>query len=273
MPELPEVETIRAQLARELPGSKVVAAGSHPSVKFAEAADSVGSRIDEITRRGKYLKISLEGHRELIIHLGMTGQLAFTPDRPTTLDQDGTQPWRRAWWALDDGRTLAFTDQRRFGRIAVVTAGHYERLPTLATLRPEPLDPSFGAPDLHRALAQQRRHVKTALLSQRVVAGIGNIYADEALWRARIDPAARRIGPTRAARLHEAIVTVLTEAITNGGTRLRDYRTIEGDTGRHQWQLDCYGRAGQDCRRCGTPLTHRVLDGRGTTWCRRCQQR
>lgn len=277
MPELPEVETIRRQLAPALTGAVVVEAAGHPSAKFSGAARGVGARITAVRRRGKYLLVGTDRDLELVIHLGMTGHLSVADDAPTTLDQSGTRPWRRAYWHLDDGRTLELHDQRRFGRVAVVPTGEYSTLGTLASLGPEPVrtpdvdSPPFTPAGLHRDLARTRRRVKTALLGQRVVAGIGNIYADEALWRARISPLARRVGPVRAERLHAAIVAVLTEAIDHGGTRLRDYRSLAGDTGRHQFHLDAYGRAGLACNRCGEALRRRVVDGRGTTWCGRCQ--
>lgn len=271
MPELPEVETIRRQLDPVVRGRSVVAAGGHPSDRFAAAGTVVGVRLGPIRRRGKYLIVPTDDARELIVHLGMTGVLGVTddPDAPDAPQRRFT----RAWWLLDDARTLTFDDQRRFGRVAVVPRGCYGDLPTLAALGPEPLGPDFTARAFHRALARHRAPVKATLLTQRVVAGVGNIYADEALWRARINPVARRVGPGRAARLRDAIVAVLSEAIDHGGTRLRDYRTPAGDTGAHQWHLDCYGRAGEACPRCGTVLRARRVAGRGTTWCPRCQAR
>lgn len=271
MPELPEVENIRRQLDRVLPGRRVVGSGAHPSDGFAEAVTLVGARLDGVERRGKYLLIPTDRGDELIIHLGMTGVLRVT--EPGSDDSNRSRPWRRAWWRLDDGRTLAMDDQRRFGRVAVVRRGDHARLPTLANLGPEPLGSGFTPEGLHAALARRRTTVKTSLLGQRVVAGVGNIYADEALWRARVNPVARRLGAERAGRLHAAVVAVLGEAIDHGGTRLRDYRTPAGDTGAHQWHLDCYGRAGAPCNRCGTILRSRRVDGRGTTWCPRCQAR
>lgn len=273
MPELPEVETIRRQLAATVPGATVTAADAHRSPEFADAVKVIGARLVDVQRRGKYLIVPTDDARQLVIHLGMTGRLALSPTSPTTLDADGDHPWRRAWWTLDDGRTLSLDDQRRFGRVAVVAAGDHDTLPTLASLGPEPFDAAFTPERLHRSLASSRRKVKSALLSQRIVAGVGNIYADEALWRAGIAPRARRVGRDRSARLHEAIVSVLAEAIEHGGTRLRDYRSVAGDTGRHQFHLDCYGRAGEPCRRCGETLVRGLVDGRGTTWCPTCQAR
>ncbi len=273
VPELPEVETIRRQLTGRLVGTRVVAADADPSRKFAPATRIVGARIQKVRRRGKYLLLGTDDHRELVIHLGMTGVLSVETAPPEAIGDPGCPPWRRAWWALNDATTLTLDDQRRFGRVAVVPEGRYSSLATLAALGPEPLSDAFTPAGFATALARQHRHIKTALLAQRVVAGVGNIYADEALWRAGINPAVHRLGPARAARLHSAIVAVLTEAIDHGGTRLRDYRTVEGDTGGHQKHLDTYGRAGQECHRCSTVLRRRIIDSRGTTWCPMCQAR
>jgi formamidopyrimidine-DNA glycosylase len=201
-----------------------------------------------------------------VIHLGMTGQLRV--DGP----EAAPDPYDRAWWRLDDGRRLALRDVRRFGRLAVV-GQDLSALPTLAALGPEPFGEDFTPAGLWAALRRSSTQVKTQLLGQRVVAGVGNIYADEALWRAGIDPRARRVSRPAAARLHGAIVEVLRQGIDNGGTTLRDYRTVEGGAGANQHRLDCYGRAGEPCVRCGAPLRRAVVDGRGTTWCTTCQRR
>ena len=142
-----------------------------------------------------------------------------------------------------------------------------------STLGPEPFDASFDATHLYLALKASNRRIKTQLLSQKPVAGVGNIYADEALWQARVYPAARSISRGAAARLRDAIVDVLASSIDNGGTTLRDYRTASGDEGTNQRHLRCYGRGGEPCERCGTELRSRVFDGRTTTWCPTCQTR
>ena len=157
----------------------------------------------------------------------------------------------RAWWALDDGEVLELRDVRRFGRVAVVPRGRHDALPTLAALGPEPFAETFTPEVLWQGLRRSRLRVKTQLLQQRAVAGVGNIYADEALWRAGVDPAARKVTRPQAARLHAAIREVLAAGLANGGTTLRDYRTVDGGTGSNQHHLDCYGRAGQPCNRCG----------------------
>lgn len=266
MPELPEVETVRRGLEPVLLGRRFVDGGAHPSPKFSTATDAIDRTVRSVDRRGKYLLIGLDDGRRLVIHLGMTGQFRVHEGAPPG------DPHVRAWWLLDDGRTLEFRDVRRFGRIAVVGTD-VSALPTLAALGPEPFDPAFTAAALRDAVNRSQTRVKTQLLGQRVVAGVGNIYADEALWRARVHPASRRITLPAAVRLQAAIVDVLAEGIDHGGTTLRDYRTVAGGTGENQHRLDCYGRAGQPCPRCGTALKRSVIDGRGTTHCPTCQRR
>lgn len=265
MPELPEVETIRVQLDPHLTGRQIVDAASHPSPKFAPAVEAVGTTIEAVGRRGKYLILPLDDGRELVVHLGMTGSL-----RVLTADAD---PYVRARWRLDDGHDLVFRDVRRFGRIAVVEAGVYTGLPTLAALGPDPFDPTFDGDALWQALRTSSRHLKTQLLSQRPVAGVGNIYADEAFWLAQVNPADRHITRRRAADLAEAVRVALRSGLDHGGTTLRDYVDAEGGSGEHQHHLHCYGRAGLPCERCGTPLRRTVLDARSTTWCPVCQPR
>ena len=258
---------IRRGLTPLVTASRIVDAGSHPSARFTDAVRAIGSRISGVQRRGKYLLLPLDDEDgRLVIHLGMTGQLRV--DTPGL----APDPYDRAWWVLDDGSRLALRDVRRFGRVALV-GEDLSSLPTLAGLGPEPLGPDHTPEQLWAALRASRVRVKSQLLSQRPVAGVGNIYADEALWRAGINPAARTVTRGAAARLHRSIVEVLREGIDNGGTTLRDYRTADGGIGSNQHHLDCYGRAGEPCRRCESVLRRRTVDGRGTTWCPLCQPR
>ncbi len=286
MPELPEVETIRRQLDPLLRDVVVVDAWAFPSAKFQDAPLALGARLDGVRRRGKYLLIDLAPTRasddplELIVHLGMTGRLSVDdvapvwPAAPDAAAGASERPRHlRAWWRLDDGRTLWFDDVRRFGRIAVVERGAHDALPTLAALGPEPFDETFTPELLRSRVNTSRRAVKTQLLSQRVVAGVGNIYADEALWLAGVHPASRRLTTARAAALRDAVRQVLDHGITHGGTTLRNYRDAEGGTGTHQRHLECYGRAGEPCSRCGSELRRSVLDARSTTHCPTCQRR
>jgi len=266
VPELPEVETVRRELEPLVVGRRVVAGCGHPSAKFSSAPLAAGPWIESVGRRGKYLLLGLDDRRELVVHLGMTGQLRMRPS--TVID-----PYVRAWWSLDDDRVLELRDVRRFGRIGVVPVGEYATLPTLAAQGPEPWDAALDDGGLWRALRRSRARVKTQLLSQRPLAGVGNIYADEALWRAGVHPARRSVTKAEADRLLGTLREVLEQGIANGGTTLRDYRTVAGEPGRNQLELGCYGRAGEPCLRCGTELRRSVIDGRGTTHCPSCQPR
>ncbi len=274
MPELPEVETIRRQLEPRLVGAELVDAGSHWSSKFTPALEAVGSEIRSLRRRGKYLLIDLIGDddtgRELIIHLGMTGRLAVSgpSDEP-----DLNDPYLRAWWRLDDDRIFTFHDVRRFGRIHCVESGEHSDIPTLHALGPEPFDDAFNGRDLAAFVKRSNRHIKTILLGQRAVAGVGNIYADEALWAAGINPATRRLSQDRAEVLVDTVRAALRSGLDHGGTTLRDYVDSDGQQGGNQHELFCYGRGGEPCVRCGTELRRRELDARTTTWCPQCQAR
>lgn len=276
VPELPEVETIRRQLEPLVTGSTVVDAWAFDHTKFDDAPLAVGGRVESVGRRGKYLLFGLGGRAEdpseLVVHLGMTGRLAvIEANRPEDLRTAFAH--LRATWSLDDGRTLVFDDVRRFGRIAVVRSGDYAMLPTLAELGPEPFDDDFDPEHLRRAVNSSRRAVKTQLLSQRVVAGVGNIYADEALWRAGVHPAARRLTVAGSVDLRDSIRAVIGAGIDNGGTTLRNYRDAAGGPGSHQRFLDCYGRFGEPCIRCGDELRRTVIDARTTSFCATCQRR
>ncbi|MBA3431427.1 MAG: bifunctional DNA-formamidopyrimidine glycosylase/DNA-(apurinic or apyrimidinic site) lyase [Actinobacteria bacterium] len=266
MPELPEVESVRRQLDPELSGRRVVDVwvDCHPGIprQFHRVDELIGRTIAHVGRRGKFLISPLDGGLEMVMHLGMTGVFRFDVDDPYT----------RARLILDDGRTLVFRDVRRFGRLAVVDEGDYGPIPMLAHMGPEPLSDEFDVKRFSFELLRTRAPIKPFLLSQKPVAGVGNIYADEALWRARINPGSRRVGPKRALLLHGAIRDVLSDAIERDGTTFRDYRMVNGGSGRNASFLIAYGQGGRPCPRCGTLLRKTVLGGRGTTYCTRCQR-
>lgn len=210
---------------------------------------------------------------ELVLHLGMTGSFRFAAADPARTPADDAAEHVRARFTLDDGRELRFRDPRRFGRVSVVPAGDYAgRVPTLAILGPEPLSDDFDPEVFAASLARTGATVKAALLGQRLVAGVGNIYADEALWRARIHPASRRVGRARALALHAAIREVLAESIEREGTTFRDYQMVNGESGRNADFLDAYGQGDLPCNRCGTPMRRSVVAQRGTTHCPSCQR-
>ncbi|MDG1197051.1 MAG: bifunctional DNA-formamidopyrimidine glycosylase/DNA-(apurinic or apyrimidinic site) lyase [Actinomycetota bacterium] len=269
MPELPEVETIRRQLDLEVKGLAVVASGSHPSAKFLPAIEVVGAEIAALKRSGKYLLLELRDGRDLIVHLGMTGQLQIS-----SLDNiaKATDGYTRAWWTLDDGRHLMFRDVRRFGRLFVVPRGDHSKIPTLRHMGPEPFDLNFDGVKFWGLMKGRSQKIKTQLLSQRPIAGVGNIYADEALFLAGVDPATRSISLSRAVELLESIRSVLKGAIERGGTTFRDYKNLEG-AGSNQKFLLCYGRHGEPCRNCGAIMLRKIVDARSTTWCSHCQKR
>ncbi len=273
MPELPEVETLRRELEPRLTGRTIVESGSHWSTKFTPAVEAIDATIAEVDRRGKFLLLRLVDQRELIVHLGMTGTLSFRAALP-----DPDDSYLRAWWRLAESadaeaETLLFHDVRRFGRIRIVRTGDYTSIPTLHHAGPEPWDPALTPKLFHELIAKSRRAIKTQLLSQRPVAGVGNIYADEALWAAEINPRVTRLGQARAERLLEEVRRALEKGIDNGGTTLRDYRTVHGGIGGNQYSLAAYGRSGQPCLRCDTDLISAVIDARTTTWCPVCQRR
>ena len=219
-------------------------------------------------RRGKFLllPLALDGvvHDELVIHLGMTGVLSPRPPHSherVRLLLDGPPP-----------AALHFKDPRRFGRFLVVPRGDHRTLPTLAAMGPEPLGDDF-TPEGFAVRLTSSVAIKTLLLSQRPVAGVGNIYADEALWRARIHPLtpADELTAEQIRALHAAIRAVLTTAVAHQGTTLHDYRTVNGAVGAYAAQLDVYGHAGDACRRCGAVIARLVVGARGTHVCMRCQ--
>jgi formamidopyrimidine-DNA glycosylase len=277
VPELPEVETIRRQLDEALPGRSVVAVESRwpksLTARGTEPGALMGRPVVRAWRRGKVLGIDLQDGLTVLVHLRMTGQLLLDPvrrDGPSPLDTSAT----RVVLDLDDGSRLVFNDHRKFGRIVVLPTGDVASDPLLSRMGPEPLDAGFDAAALAAGL---RRHpglrVKSALLDQGVVAGVGNIYADEVLWEAGLHPE-RRAGTLRAPAvraLHAGIVTVLTEGVARGGSTLRDYLDARGERGGYLDVAAVYGRAGSPCRRCGTPIVKTVVVGRGTHVCPSCQ--
>lgn len=267
MPELPEVETIRTQLAPRLEGKTLRRVEildprlTRPHDRLAVAARLEGARVLAVERRGKYLLVRLSGGLALLVHLRMTGSFGFLP---TTHE--------RAVLELDDGVRLVYRDVRRFGTWLVLDEDELEGY-LQAKNGPEPLGPAFTAAWLERRLSRRRAPVKAALLDQRVVAGLGNIYADEALWRARIGPLrpAGELAHEEVARLHRAIRAVLRTGIARQGSTLRDYAAPDGTAGVMQREFRAYGREGEPCDRCGTPLAKARVGGRGTWFCPRCQ--
>jgi formamidopyrimidine-DNA glycosylase len=274
VPELPEVETIRARLAPRLTGRRLERVEivdprlTRPDPPEAIAAALEGEQIRHVGRRGKYLVVEFESGRHLLIHLRMTGNV----EHPARGGFDA-DPHRRAVVRLDDGSDVAFRDVRRFGTWTLLEPGELADYLAARRLGGEPLDRAFTTAALSRALAGRRAPIKAALLDQRAAAGIGNIYADEALWRARIHPlrAAGSLAPEEIARLRKSIRAALEMGIARQGATLRDYRDPDGARGRMQDEFRVYGRAGETCPRCGTPIEKTRAGGRGTWFCPSCQ--
>src|SRR3954447_716194 len=278
MPELPEVETVRERLAPVLTGRRFerVSIGDPRLVRPYEpaevAAELEGERVDAVERRGKYLIFRFESGRVLLIHLRMTGSLRHGRGLPEVTQDPPDDPHRRAVVRLDDGSDVAYRDVRRFGTWLLLESGELE--PYLATkVGDEPLDVLFTAARLGERLARRRAPVKAALLDQRTLAGMGNIYVDEALWRARIHPLrpAETIDRNELRRLHKAIRAALEAGIARQGSTLRDYALPDGGSGSMQGELRGPGRGAEPCDRCGTPIAKSRVGGRGTWFCPACQ--
>jgi formamidopyrimidine-DNA glycosylase len=270
MPELPEVETTRAGLAPHLTGRRVVAATlRRPDLRWpipeAIHAELPGQRIAAVTRRAKYLLLEAQTGSALL-HLGMSGVLRVLPAAAPVGAHDHVD------LALDSGRVLRFTDPRRFGCLLWQPAGQTHEL--LSDLGPEPLSAAFDGRHLFGLSRGRRASVKTFLMDQTVVVGVGNIYAAESLFRAGIHPlrAAGAVSRARYGRLAEAVKAILDHAIARGGTTLRDFLAPDGAPGYFEQELWVYGREGQPCRACGTALRHARIGQRATVWCPRCQR-
>jgi len=273
VPELPEVETVRRRIAPLVEGATIAAAEildarlTRPVAPGLVADALVGEQIATVERRGKYLLWRLGSGRTLVVHLRMTGSLLHAPRGELPADA-----YRRATLDLDTGARVGYRDVRRFGTWELLDDGHLR--PYLASrLGPEPLAPSFSSARLARILDGRRAPVKATLLDQRRIAGIGNIYADEALWRSRIHP--RRPGGeldrVEIARLHRAVRAALRRGVALNGSTLRDYVAPDGEYGGMQHEFHVYGRLGEPCDRCGRPIERIVVGGRGTWLCARCQ--
>jgi formamidopyrimidine-DNA glycosylase len=263
-PELPEVETFVRGLAPAI-GRTIVSADVLDARLAVSAEDLVGARIAGIRRRGKYIGIDLGDGRSLVIHLRMSGRLRLECRECET-------KYARMILRLDDGQCIYFVDPRRLG-----TAELLDDRFDLA-LGFEPLDATFTAAALAELASQSRAPIKRLLLNQRKVAGIGNIYAAEALWRAKLDPRRKSSELSRAevGRLHKAIVTVLKEAVeglgTTLGTSVSDYHPTATETGAFQSRLAVYGREGEPCERCGEGIERVIQAGRSTCFCPACQR-
>jgi len=282
VPELPEAETIVRGLRRLVPGRTVVDVRIvHDDVLRGDPGalrrGVIGRTFTAVDRRGKNVVFLLDDGSRLVVNLGMTGRLLAVSAEPepagearAALRPEATHPAVR--FALDDGRHLVFDDVRRFGTLELLSPdGWRERE---ARMGPEPLSDGFTTDVLAERLDRSRAPVRSWLLDQRRIAGIGNIYAAEALWRARVDPTrpARSLERDEARRLHRSLREVLRRAVEAGGTTLRDYRDAEGREGAFGRQLSVYGREGEPCSRCGTTIERVVFSSRSAFFCPVCQR-
>jgi formamidopyrimidine-DNA glycosylase len=277
VPELPEVESVRARLEPVLTGRRFERVEINdtrlvrPYEPAEVAAELEGERVEAVERRGKYLIVRFESGRVLLIHLRMTGSFRHAT---SGLVASGLcdDPHRRAVVRLDNGSDVTYRDVRRFGTWFLLEPGELE--PYLAAkLGDEPLDALFTAARLGELLEKRRAPIKAALLDQRTLAGMGNIYVDEALWRARIHPLrpAMSLDKPELRRLHKGIRDSLAVGIARQGSTLRDYTLPDGTSGSMQTAFKVYGRDGEPCRRCGSPIAKTRVGGRGTWYCSTCQ--
>ena len=272
MPELPEVETIRRDLLPAVRGRVITSAWVSENaprlVQLIAPAEFErllpGHRIEDVSRRGKYLIFNLDRAMLWVVHLRMTGRLRHS-DAECEPD-----PYLRAKFSLDDGTWLCFNDVRKFGMMWLVDDWALVH----SSLGPEPLDEEFETAAFASLLKRRAAPIKSLLLDQTVLAGIGNIYADEALFAAGIDPRkpANKVTRPKAARLHDAIIAVLHEALGDRGSSFRDYVDGRGNEGRHQLKVKVYQRTDQPCYTCGTPIRRVVVGGRSTHFCPKCQR-
>jgi len=274
MPELPEVETIKRTLKLKLKGLSFQTVEVYlPKIirnltpQEFEAKLS-GKTVNKIERRGKYLLFFLTGNFILILHLRMTGKLIYS------LPEDPLEPHTHIIFHLDNGFLLRYTDTRQFGRVYLVEKEKLSLVAGLNSLGVEPFDPGFTKAFLMRELKHRHTKIKSLLVDQSFIAGIGNIYADEVLFRALIHPQrqSQTLTARETTRLYHAIREVLQESIENRGASIKDYVDGEGSAGNYQNFLKVYGREGKPCARCNRPIARIRLGGRSTYFCSACQK-
>jgi formamidopyrimidine-DNA glycosylase len=279
MPELPEVETVMRGLQTRLEGQRIVRAViNRPDLRWPFPPGLVerltGAVVLGFRRRAKYILMRISGGDSVLIHLGMSGRIVLTPGTPNT-----DSAHEHLVLEMDDGWRVGFIDPRRFGSVDLVPTAQEDMHRLLAGMGPEPLDDAFSVALLGEALHGKRTPIKAALLDQRIVAGLGNIYVCEALFRARVSPVrlAYTVPGARASRLVPAIKATLTEAIAAGGSSLRDYVQPDGELGYFQNAWKVYGREGEQCEACpGQPacdgISRIVQSARSTFYCRKLQR-
>lgn len=283
MPELPEVETVRRGLAPVMEGQVIARAQvNRPDLRWPfppdMAARLTGRRVMALRRRSKYILADLDSGETLLIHLGMSGRMLVSGDPLGIFVHDHPMAEKHDHVVLDmaNGARITFNDPRRFGAMDLLETATADQHKLLSAIGPEPLGNDFNEPYLVAALKGRNTPVKSALLDQRIVAGLGNIYVCEALFRARISPQRRagQIAATRVAAMVPIIRQVLAEAIEAGGSSLRDFRQADGELGYFQHSFDAYGREGEPCRApgCNSTIARIVQAGRSSFYCPKCQR-
>ncbi|MEM8921804.1 MAG: bifunctional DNA-formamidopyrimidine glycosylase/DNA-(apurinic or apyrimidinic site) lyase [Pseudomonadota bacterium] len=281
MPELPEVETVRRGLQPAMEGRRILLAETRrPDLRFSFperfAERLTGARVERMSRRAKYLVAELSSGETLIMHLGMSGRFTVSEKAlDIFVHETGADPKHdHVLLKMEGGADVVFNDPRRFGFMELWPTDNMSKYPRFLGMGPEPLSNGFSVSTLSTALEGRRTPIKAALLDQSVVAGLGNIYVCEALFRAGISP--RRLSLTipgkRAERLVPAIRDVLVEAVEAGGSSISDYARADGSMGYFQHNFAVYGREGRDCGVCGTDIRRLVQSGRSTFYCGRCQR-
>ncbi|MCA8897555.1 MAG: bifunctional DNA-formamidopyrimidine glycosylase/DNA-(apurinic or apyrimidinic site) lyase [Hyphomonas sp.] len=281
MPELPEVETVRRGLAPALEGHRIVSVTQNRAdlrFPFPEnfAARLQGQRVLRLGRRAKFLTADLSSGEVLVMHLGMTGRFTVSGGPTATFHHDtGTDPAHDHVIMITDTDTrITYNDPRRFGFMELWPADRFDTYPRLLAMGPEPLSNGFSAAYLDTAFKGKKAPIKAALLDQSVIAGLGNIYVCEALWRARISPKrlSQSIPGRRAERLAPAINEVIAEAIEAGGSSISDFASASGELGYFQHRFAVYDREGEPCPACGAAIRRLVQSGRSTFYCPACQR-
>lgn len=273
MPEMPEVEIIRRDLADKVAGRRIMQAiiDLPRLIKWPAAAEfqavATGKQIERLGRRGKYLLFYLEDSLVLVVHLRMTGRLYYTRSGELA------DKYTRIIFSLDNGDQLLYADTRTLGTLYLLPQDELWRISGLSTMGPEPLTTEFTLEYLSTGLANRKAKIKALLLNQQFIGGLGNIYVDECLFVAGIHPEriASSLNPDEASKLYDAINQVIAAGIEDGGTTFRDYRNGRGGKGSHQHNLYVYGRTNQPCHRCGNPIQRIEVAGRGTHFCPHCQ--
>ncbi|OSQ46110.1 bifunctional DNA-formamidopyrimidine glycosylase/DNA-(apurinic or apyrimidinic site) lyase [Marivita geojedonensis] len=283
MPELPEVETVRRGLIPAMEGQIIAKATvNRPDLRWPFPSNMAerltGKRVLRLRRRSKYILVDLDSDETALIHLGMSGRMLVSGDPLGQFVHDHPAPEKHDHVVLDmaNGARITFNDPRRFGAMDLFETGSGDAHPLLAPLGPEPLGNTFDENYLIAALADRNTPMKSALLDQKTIAGLGNIYVCEALFRSKIHPTrpARRVSKERISRLVPIIRDVLTDAIEAGGSSLRDFRQTDGELGYFQHSFDVYGREGEPCRSsgCASMIRRIVQSGRSTFYCPTCQR-